>query len=104
MLFILQENYRVFLDINRYAGQWPWLDALMIFLANRLIFFWPLFLIFLWGLPRPWRTHPLGSEKAGIIQEYRATVLWTPLACLLAYGFNLGIEQVIFEPRPFISH
>jgi undecaprenyl-diphosphatase len=104
MLFILQENYRVFLDINRYAGQWPWLDALMIFLANGLIFFWPIFLILLWGLPHPWRTHPLGSEQAGILQECRATVLWTPLACLLAYGFNLSIEQVIFEPRPFISH
>jgi undecaprenyl-diphosphatase len=104
MSLILQENYLIFLDINRYAGDWPWLDGLMIFLANILIFFWPLFLLALWGLPRPWRTRPLGEEEASILQECRATVLWAPLACVLAYGFNLAFEQVIFEPRPFVTH
>jgi undecaprenyl-diphosphatase len=104
MPFILQENYRVFLDINHYAGHWPWLDVLMIFCANILIFFWPVLLLLLWGLPRPWRTHPLGPEEAGIIQECRSTALWAPVACILAFAFNLIIENFIFEPRPFISH
>lgn len=104
MSFLLHENYQFFLDINRYAGHWPWLDGVMIFFANTMIFFWPVFLLLLWGRPRAWRRHPLRPGEAAIIQECRATVLWIVGACLLAYAFNLGIEHWIFEPRPFVSH
>lgn len=42
--------------------------------------------------------------EAELLQKRRALVLWVALACLLAYGLNLLIEQFVFEPRPFISH
>jgi undecaprenyl-diphosphatase len=31
-------------------------------------------------------------------------VLWIAIACLLAYAFNLLIEQFVFEPRPIATH
>jgi undecaprenyl-diphosphatase len=104
MLFFLQENYHVFLDLNKFAGKSPLLDAVMIFCANTLIFLWPILLILLWGRPLSWRKRPLRPGEAEIVQECRSIVLWIAAACLLAYGFNLGIEHVIFEPRPFVAH
>lgn len=101
---LLQFNYLLFQDINAYAGKYAWLDALMIFAANLLIFSFPLLLIILWGLPFNWRKRALRPGEAGVIQERRAVVLWVAIACLLAYGLNLAIEQFIFEPRPFVNH
>lgn len=101
---LLQLNYMLFQDVNGYAGQNPLLDMLMIFSANWLIFLWPLLLLMAWGRPLNWRKRPLEPGEAEMIQKTRAAVLWIAVACLLAYIFNLAFEQVIFEPRPFISH
>lgn len=101
---LLQLNYMLFQDVNGYAGQNPLLDMLMIFSANWLIFLWPLLLLMAWGRPLNWRKRPLEQGEAEMIQKTRAAVLWIAVACLLAYLFNLAFEQVIFEPRPFISH
>ncbi|HEV2582767.1 MAG TPA: phosphatase PAP2 family protein [Ktedonobacteraceae bacterium] len=101
---ILQWNYALFQAINAHAGVYPWLDAVMIFCANTLIFFWPLLLLCVWGVPLRWRKAATSPAKAQQLEIRRAAVLWTALACVLAYGLNLLIEQVIFEPRPFVNH
>ena len=99
-----QLNYMLFQEINMYAGINPWLDAVMVFCANSLIFCWPLVLLMLWGVPFSWRKRSIRPDEAAIIEQRRSVVLWTAIACLLAYAFNLLIEQFVFEPRPFVSH
>lgn len=101
---VLQFNYRLFQEINAPAGSHPLVDALMIFGASWLIFCWPLLLFMVWGVPLAWRKRPLRPGEARILQERRSLVLWVAVACLLAYGLNLLVEHVLFEPRPFISH
>jgi undecaprenyl-diphosphatase len=100
----VQINYILFQEINAPAGSIPWLDALMIFFANYLIFFWPIFLLIVWGLPFNWRRRPVQPGEVAVIQEQRAVVLWVIVASLLAYAINLLIEQFVFEPRPFVTY
>jgi undecaprenyl-diphosphatase len=104
MNLIVQWNYALFQTINSPAGIYPWLDSIMIFCANTLIFFWPLLLLCVWGIPLQWRKTEMPPGKILQLEIRRAAVLWTAVACVLAYGLNLLIEQVIFEPRPFVSH
>ena len=101
---LLKINETLFQEINVPAGAYPWLDTLMIFCANSLIFCFPLILVMLWGRPRSWRKHQLLPEEAALLQQRRSVVLWVGIASLGAYGFNLLIEQVVFEPRPFMNH
>lgn len=104
MSVVLQENYHLFVEINHLAGRSPWLDTLMIVGANLALFLWPLLLLALWGRPCWWRARPFQAGEQELLHERRATVLWMVGACLLAYLFNLGLEHLIFEPRPFVSH
>ena len=104
MSALWQFNYMVFRDINAPAGHNPLLDALMIFCANYLIFFWLVPMLVLWGIPLAWSKRPLLPIEVKVMQERRSAVVWIAIACILAYGFNLFIEQFVFEPRPFISH
>ena len=104
MSWLLHLNYILFQDINNHAGTHPWLDQIMIFSADWLIFFFPLVMLLLWGIPNYWRRRPLQPEEAKLLQERRAVVLWIGIACLLSYGINLLIEQFVFEPRPFVSY
>jgi undecaprenyl-diphosphatase len=101
---LLDANYHLFTDINTYAGHWVWLDDIMVFCANSLIFAWPIVMLLLWGRPQTWRKRELRPGETQIIQECRAIVIWIALACLLSYLFNLAIEHFLFEPRPFITH
>lgn len=104
MSFLLQWNYLLFQKINSPAGSHPLFDALMIFCANSLIFCWPLLLLLVWGVPPSWRKRALRPGEAELLEQRRSVVLWVAFACLLAYAFNLLIEQFIFEPRPFVTH
>ncbi len=104
MSALWQFNYMIFQDINAPAGHNPLLDALMIFCANYLIFFWVLPLLVLWGIPLAWSKRSLSPVEVKVMQERRATVLWVAIASILAYGINLLIEQFVFEPRPFVTH
>ncbi|GCF11323.1 phosphatase PAP2 family protein [Dictyobacter arantiisoli] len=97
-------NYALFVDLNGHAGSITWLDAIMIFLANDLVFCLPILLLLAWGIPLPWRKHSLSSERIQLLQERRSAVIWTIIACLFSYALNLTVEQFIYEPRPFISH
>lgn len=104
MSLLLQFNYALFQAINSHAGSHPWLDSLMVFCANYLIFCLPLLMLLMWGRPVNWRGQQLSASEQEILRERRAAVLWVAVACVAAYAINLAIEQVIFEPRPFISH
>ena len=104
MSLLLQFNYTLFQAINSHAGAHPWLDALMIFCANYLVFCLPLVMLLMWGRPVNWRKQALSAGEQQILRERRAAVLWVAIACLAAYALNLLIEQVIFEPRPFITY
>lgn len=104
MSALWQFNYMLFRDINAPAGHTPVFDGLMVFCANDLIFLWLLFLLFIWGIPLAWSKRLVTQVEIQVMQERRSAVLWIAVACLLAYGLNLLIEQFVFEPRPFISH
>ncbi len=104
MSALWQFNYMLFQDINAPAGHNPVLDALMIFGANYLIFVWLVPMLVLWGIPLAWSKRPLLPVETKVMQERRSAVIWIALSCILAYGFNLLIEQFVFEPRPFITH
>lgn len=104
MSTLIQINYALFRDINGPAGGVPWLDAVMIFCANYLIFLWPVFLLLVWGLPLGWRRRSLRPGEAEIIQERRAALVWVIVACVLSFGMDLLIEQFYYEPRPFVTH
>ncbi|GAC1421958.1 MAG: undecaprenyl-diphosphate phosphatase BcrC [Ktedonobacteraceae bacterium] len=100
---LLNVNYSIFQEINAAAGAHPWLDSLMVFCANSLIFLFPLVLVMTWGRPLSWRRHSIKQEEE-LLRERRSVVIWVGIACLVAYGINLLIEQFVFEPRPFVSH
>ena len=104
MSSILQLNHLLFQQINAPAGSHPLFDTIMIFCANLLIFCWPLLLLLVWGVPLNWRRRALSPAQAELLEQRRSVVLWVAFACLLAYAFNLLLEQFIFEPRPFVSH
>lgn len=104
MSFLSQLNYALFQSINGLAGTYPWLDTLMIFCANSLVFCLPLVMLLMWGRPVAWRGQQLSADELAILHERRAAVLWVAIACIAAYVMNLLVEQVIFEPRPFITH
>jgi undecaprenyl-diphosphatase len=104
MSFFLQLNYALFQAMNSHAGEHPWLNTLMVFCANDLIFALPLIMLLMWGRPMAWRKGALNSAEQELLRNRRATVLWVGFACLLAYALNLSIERFVFEPRPFITH
>lgn len=104
MSWVLHENYRLFVDLNQYAGRVPVLDQLMIFGANDLIFLWPLLLLLLWGRPAFLRTRADRPGEAEIRETCRATFVWSIGTVVLAIAFNLGLSHLIFEPRPFVTH
>lgn len=104
MSVFIQLNYALFQSINQYAGVYPWLDALMVFCANDLVFCLPLVMLLMWGRPLAWREQLLSNGEQEILHERRAAVLWVAIACIAAYTMNLLVEHVVFEPRPFITH
>ncbi|HEY1350646.1 MAG TPA: phosphatase PAP2 family protein [Ktedonobacteraceae bacterium] len=104
MSFFLQLNYALFQAINGHAGEHPWLNTLMVFCANDLIFLLPLVMLLMWGRPVTWRARALNNGELEVLRNRRATVLWVAFACLAAYALNLSFEQFLFEPRPFIAH
>ena len=100
---LMSVNYSIFQEMNAPAGTYPWLDTLMVFCANSLIFLFPLVLMMTWGIPLEWRKH-FNKQEEDLLRERRSVVIWVGLACLVAYSINLLIEQFVFEPRPFVSH
>jgi undecaprenyl-diphosphatase len=103
MSLLMQWNDALFQARNSHAGAYPWLDALMVWCANALIFCFLLVMLLMWGRPLNWRKQQLSAREQEILRERRAAVLWVAIACLAADAFNMVVEHLMFEPRPFIS-
>ena len=88
---LMSVNYSIFQEMNAPAGTYPWLDTLMVFCADLLIFLFPLVLVMTWGRPLSWRKHSNKQEEE-LLRERRSAVIWVGLACSAAYGINLLIE------------
>lgn len=100
----MQLNYILFKDINGPAGASALLDAIMVFCASYLIFLWPLFLLFVWGLPVRWRRSSLRQGESEILHERRAALVWLLVACALSFGLDSLLALFYYEPRPFVAH
>ncbi len=95
---LLGINWSLFTTINAPAGQSPFLDQLMPFLAQNLIYGYALLVLLLWWIPG-------GSSPAARAQRSlsREAVLWAIAAAILALIVNVILGTLIYEPRPFVS-
>ncbi len=81
-------NYQLFKIINDWAGQYPLLDGLMIFVSQKSIFFYALILILMW----------FRNER------YMRIVIYAAITGCLGLLINFLVAQIYFEPRPFVTH
>lgn len=107
---ILSLNWQIFESINLSATSKSLLGQLMIFGANDAIFLAPLLLLILWFSLSPLiagagasksSASSLSAQLRG--QGQRFAILGC-LAIGLGILFSYAIGQVIYEPRPFVSH
>ncbi|MCD6370762.1 MAG: undecaprenyl-diphosphatase [Thermoplasmata archaeon] len=77
-------NTEWFNAINSLAGKNPYLDGVMIFLAQFLIFIVPIYLLFLWFR---------GDKKFTI---------FLLLGVLLSLALSMMIGKIYYHPRPFV--
>ncbi|MFF2879096.1 phosphatase PAP2 family protein [Gottfriedia sp. NPDC057991] len=82
-------NYSIFKLINSFAGKWPSLDNLMIFLSKSAILIVIGLLCYLWIQK--------GSER-------KHTAFYIALTLILALGGNFIIHQFYYHARPFVNH
>jgi undecaprenyl-diphosphatase len=102
--WLFQLNYALFTDLNDSAGHSALVDALMVFCADRLIFFMPFVLLLVWGRPTEWHKRPSSVLELDFLQARRFSVLWAIVACVVALGINKVVSLVAYEPRPFVTH
>ncbi|MFF3024104.1 undecaprenyl-diphosphatase [Gottfriedia sp. NPDC057948] len=82
-------NYSIFKLINSFAGIWPALDNVMIFLSKTAILIVIGLLAYLWIQK--------GSER-------KYTAFYIVLTLILALGGNFIIHQFYYHARPFVNH
>ncbi|XRG80325.1 undecaprenyl-diphosphatase [Rossellomorea sp. GAMAL-10_SWC] len=82
-------NYSIFKLINSFAGIWPALDNVMIFLSKSAILIVIGLLAYLWIQK--------GSER-------KYTAFYIVLTLILALGGNFIIHQFYYHARPFVNH
>ncbi|WP_088011810.1 undecaprenyl-diphosphatase [Gottfriedia acidiceleris] len=82
-------NYSIFKLINSFAGKWPALDNLMIFLSKSAILIVIGILCYLW--------FQKGNER-------KHTAFYIVLTLILALGSNFIIHQFYYHARPFVDH
>jgi undecaprenyl-diphosphatase len=82
-------NYSIFKLINSFAGKWPALDNVMIFLSKSAILIVIGLLCYLWIQK--------GSER-------KHTAFYIVLTLILALGGNFIIHQFYYHARPFVNH
>ncbi|HLZ21879.1 MAG TPA: phosphatase PAP2 family protein [Ktedonobacterales bacterium] len=107
---ILTVNWNLFEAINQPASSHSLLGQLMIFGANDVIFLAPLLLLMLWlSLLSRAQGVPTGKGTGGsFVAQARAQgqrfALLGCLAVVLGILLTLTIGNLLFEPRPFVSH
>ncbi|ODG93538.1 MULTISPECIES: phosphatase PAP2 family protein [Bacillaceae] len=82
-------NYSIFKLINSFAGKWPALDSVMIFLSKSAILIVIGILCYLW-------------IQKGTERKY--TAFYIGLTLILALGGNFIIHQFYYHARPFVNH
>ncbi|MEH7612003.1 undecaprenyl-diphosphatase [Gottfriedia acidiceleris] len=82
-------NYSIFKLINSFAGKWPALDNVMIFLSKSAILIVIALLAYLW------------IQKGN---ERKYTAFYIVLTLILALGGNFIIHQFYYHARPFVNH
>ncbi|MGG2027510.1 phosphatase PAP2 family protein [Gottfriedia sp. S16(2024)] len=82
-------NYSIFKLINNFAGKWPTLDNVMIYLSKTAILIVIALLCFLW-------------IQKGTERKY--TAFYIALTLILALGGNFIIHQFYYHARPFVNH
>lgn len=86
-------DYLIFQKLNGLAGQWLWLDAVVIFCAEFLIWFMPLILVLVYFL-----TSRAEREK------YRRNAIKFFLIIGGAFMLSQLIGLIYFRDRPFVSY
>ena len=98
-------NWNLFEDINGSAGHGGFLDRIMPFVANDLIFLLPLLALLFWFALARWSPLLRGnSQAASAAIVGHITLVLTAVAAVVALGLNILLAHLIFEPRPFVSH
>ncbi|WP_062105512.1 undecaprenyl-diphosphatase [Bacillus niameyensis] len=82
-------NYELFEAIHQYAGQFPLLDRVMIFVTNKALIIYAITLLLMWIF---------GNDK------YKQIVFFSALTGGLGLLLNFVITLFYFEPRPFVTH
>jgi undecaprenyl-diphosphatase len=83
-------NYQLFQIINGFAGQWDWIDDLMVFFAQDIIWV----MIAMIGVL--WFTHK---------EQHQQSAFYALLSAVVALGIAaLWISPEVNQPRPFVHH
>lgn len=82
-------NYKLFQEINQFAGHHPFLDEFMSFVSEKALIIYALALLVMWFF---------GKEK------YKNTVVFAAITGFLGLFINFTIAHIYFEPRPFVAH
>jgi undecaprenyl-diphosphatase len=102
---LLALNWNLFEAVNGEAGHQTLLDPTMIFTANDLIFLLPLLLLLLWFALAGWSPLARSAPQAEATRLVgHVTLLLALLGAGIALGINIVIGNLLFEPRPFVSH
>ena len=107
---ILSLNWQIFEGINQSATAQSLLGQLMIIGANDVVFLAPLLLLVLWLSLSPLvmgagaRNAPAGSFAAQLRAQGQRFALLGCLAVVLGIILSQVIGQLLYEPRPFVSH
>jgi hypothetical protein len=103
---LLRDNWHAFEDINQHAGHQPFLDNLMVFGANDVIFLLPLLLLVFWCLCARWspllRRGKGKEEREGVVVWERTLgqqmVLLSVGAVALALVFTILASYICSSP------
>lgn len=82
-------NTELFYVVNNWAGQYAWLDNLMIFFTHTITYIFPLILGLLW----------ISGQK-----KLQKASLYALCSFVLAVLISKLIGMVYFHPRPFVEH
>jgi undecaprenyl-diphosphatase len=102
---VLSLNWDLFEKINEHAGHQTLLDPTMIFTASYLIFLLPVLLLVLWFALAHWSPLIQRNDQTDDARlEGHVTLLAVVLGAAIALGVNILVGNLLFEPRPFVSH
>ena len=82
-------NYEWFSFINQFAGDYPSLDKVMVFAAEKSLIVFPLVLLIMWLFGK---------------QEMKYTVVYAAITCVIGLIINNIVGYFHYVDRPFVTH